>query len=99
CRICWQSNPRAGVLPPFAGRDKAYKQTLGGRLMRRRQVLVELVGAFLQCLLEPGILAEADLRASPLSPGLLERVLEQWQLADVVLAVPAGRHVEGDGGG
>src|SRR3954451_7760325 len=59
-------------------------------------MLVELVSAFLERLLEPSVLAEADLRAGAPRPGLLERILEQWQLADVVLVGPAGSHVEAD---
>ena len=60
------------------------------------ELVVDPVGALLQRLLEPRILAQADLGVLRLGPGLLERVFEQRQLADVVLVAAVAAEVEAD---
>ena len=60
------------------------------------KLAVDLVGPLLQRLLEARILAEADLGILCLGPGLLERVFEQRQLADVVLVAAVAAQVEPD---
>ena len=92
-RVAGQREARTGVLAAFAGSDEADEQALGGGLLVGGELVVDLVGALLERLLQPTILAKADLCALALGPGLLERVLEQRQLADVLLIVSAAADV------
>ena len=76
---------------PSPGVTRLTNRRLAAACCSGRQPVVDLVGALLERLLQASILAEADPAALGLGPGLLERVLEQRQLADVVLVALAAR--------
>jgi hypothetical protein len=86
----------AGVLTALAGSHQADEQALRRCLLFGGETAVERVRPLLQRLFEASILRRADLGPRPLRPSLFERVLEQRQLADVILVALARDRIEAD---